>query len=383
MTLGRSSRRGAVAVLLSSVACVPIGGFDAGVVVDDAGTAMAVDSGTAVDAGSGWAVIVFAGSGVAGRADGPAGTAQFNRPAGLALDATGNLFVADNGNRAVRKVDPNGNVTTIASTGLIDPTAVAVDRAGNVYVSDTSEQCVFVIRPGGTPQRFAGTCVMGQMGFTRCYDSGPGTVGPGVFGGPSGLVADSDAQVVYIADAIYETIRVAPFGRRELATLAGGYGLMGARDGACGQNFCCGTSANVMGCTAMQGTSFRKPVDVTLAADRSLLIADRGNCAVRRIASPGTATTCRSSTVFGGDCVGGLRSLNGPLAVTEGVNGLLFVSDTGNRRVVKLDPSRAMFDRLEALPSELVPWGIAADRVGRVFVADSASNQVRVFLPPP
>jgi len=236
----------------------------------------------------------------------------------------------------VRKVDPNGNVTTIASPGLIDPTAVAVDRAGNVYVSDTSEQCVFVIRPGGTPQRFAGTCVMGQMGFTRCYDSGPGTVGPGVFGGPSGLVADSDAQVVYIADAIYETIRVAPFGRRELATLAGGYGLMGARDGVCGQNFCCGTSANVMGCTAMQGTSFRKPVDVTLAADRSLLIADRGNCAVRRIASPGTATTCRSSTVFGGDCVGGLRSLNGPLAVTEGVNGLLFVSDTGNRRVVKL-----------------------------------------------
>jgi DNA-binding beta-propeller fold protein YncE len=275
----------------------------------------------------------------------------------------------------------------VVSSGLVDPTGVTVGPGGTLYVSDTSEQCVLSVTPGQAPRVFAGTCVMGQMGFTRCYDSGPGTVGPGVFGGPSGLAADLDAGVLYVADAIYETIRVAPFGRRELATLAGTYGVMGARDGACGRNFCCGTSANVMGCTAMQGTSFRRPVDVALADDGSLLVADRDNCAVRRLAGPTAPATCRSSTLFGGTCSSGAAleaSLRSPLGVAAGRDGVVFVSDTGNQRVVKVDPSKAMFDRLEELPGRgtLTPRGLVVDPVGRVFVVDAAMNRVVVFEPP-
>jgi DNA-binding beta-propeller fold protein YncE len=374
-----------VVVVLS--ACVPQGGFDAGVpVVVDAG---APDAGALVDAGAtpGWTLRTFAGTGVAGAVNGPAAMAQFNEPAGLALDADGALYVADKGNRSIRRIDASGAVSTVASSGLVDPSGVAVGRNGTLYVSDTSEQCVRSVSAIGRVEVFAGTCVLGQMGFTRCYDSGPGTVGPGVFGGPSGVAADLDAGVLYVADTIYETVRVAPIGRRELATLAGTNGVMGARDGACGRNFCCGTSANFMGCTAMQGTSFRRPVDVALASDGALLVVDRDNCAVRRIAGPGDAATCRSTTVFGGVCAAGSppeSSLRSPLAIAAGHDGVFFVSDTGRQRVVRIDPSRPAFDRLEALPGAgtFTPWGLAVDVQGRVFVADSANHRILVFEPP-
>ncbi|MCU0696627.1 MAG: hypothetical protein MUC96_08875 [Myxococcaceae bacterium] len=366
--------------------CVPMGGFDAGMPALDASAppdAGAFDAGT-----TGWRLLPFAGAGTAGNDDGPGAMARFDSPAGLALDADGFLYVADTGNRAIRRIDPLGNVSTVVSSGLVDPTGIAVGRGGTLFISDTSEQCVFSVTPPAAPRVFAGTCVMGQMGFTRCYDSGPGTFGPGVFGGPTGLVADVDAGVLYVADAIYETIRVAPFGRRELATLAGTDGLMGARDGACGRNFCCGTSANVMGCTAAQGTSFRRPVDVALADDGSLLVADRDNCAVRRLAGPGAAATCRSTTLFGGTCTSGApleATLRNPLGVAAGRDGVVFVSDTGNQRVVKVDPSKPAFERLEELPGRgtLVPRGLVVDPVGRVFVVDAAMNRVVVFEPPP
>lgn len=379
-------RRSALALLL--IGCVPSGGFDAGTMERDAG--MEIDAG--VDAGlvGGWLMVVYAGTGAPGSGDGPAASAQFNQPTGLALDAQGNLYVADTGNRTIRKIDSNQVVSTLAGqspTAFVDPRGVAVDRRGNVYVSDTQEQCVKVIEPSNRVRTFAGTCRMGMVGFSRCYDSTAGTVGPGDIAGPAGLAVDEDAGIVYIADAEHQLIRFAAMTGRELGTLAGRADSMGYRDGACGRSFCCGSSFNLPGCTAMQATVFRNPYGLALAPSSELLISDRGNCLIRKISTP-AAAACRSSTVFGTECQGGLpldQTLNAPLGVAAGEGGLIYVSDTSNQRVVLIDPSMPSLSRLNVIskPGEVVaPAGIAVDGPGRVFVADSASNRILMFLPP-
>ncbi|MBL8919734.1 MAG: hypothetical protein JNJ54_12780 [Myxococcaceae bacterium] len=375
-----------VALLALASACVPTGGFDAGM-------APATDSGvTIADAGfdagqpqSPWVLEDFAGTGAPGLVNGPLAQAQFNQPTALAIDALDQLYVADTGNRAIRKIDVNGVVSTVVASGLVDPRGVAVDARGTVYVADTSEQCVKQFSAGSL-RDYVGTCAMGVMGFRRCYDSGPGTVGPGDIAGPMGLWADSDAGLVYIADAEHQLVRFAVMGRRELGTLAGREDSTAFVDGACGRSYCCGASFNLAGCRPAQGSIFRGPAAVALASSGDLLVADRGNCAIRRISTP-SAAACRVSTLFGSGCTPGAPlnlSLNSPLGVAGGPDDVVFVSDTANQRVVRLDPTLPMATRLEELPGKGTlsnPWGLAVDSTGRVFVVDSGHNRIRVFVP--
>lgn len=375
-----------VAVLALASACVPTGGFDAGPApIPDGGTS-AADAG--FDAGlpqSPWVLEDFAGTGTPGLVDGAAGQAQFNQPTALAIDALDQLYVADTGNRAIRKIDVTGAVSTVVATGLVDPQGVAVDSRGTIYVADTREQCVKQFGAGGL-RDYVGTCTMGVMGFRRCYDSGAGTVGPGDIAGPMGLWADSDAGLLYIADAEHQLVRFAVMGRRELGTLAGREDSTAFVDGACGRSYCCGASFNLAGCRPAQGSIFRGPVAVALSPSGDLLVADRGNCAIRRISTP-SAAACRVSTVFGSGCMPGAPSslsLNSPLAVAGGADDTVFVSDTANQRVVRLDPSLPMANRLEELPGKGLlsnPWGLAVDSRGRVFVVDSGHHRIRVFVP--
>jgi len=375
-------------LLVLLAGCVPTGGFDAGVtpvVVTDGGPSG--DAGADAGQPGGWTLLPWAGTGAAGLVDGPAATAQFNQPTGLAIDAQGNLFVADTGNRVIRKIDPSGVVTTVSPATFVDPEGIAVDDRGTLYVSDTREQCVQVVDAAGRVRAFAGTCRMGVMGFSRCYDSGPGTVGPGDIAGPMGLAADSDGGVVYIADAEHQLIRFASMTRRELGTLAGRADTFSFLDGPCGRGFCCGTQLNIAGCRAPSSSLFRGPSAVALASSGDLLVADRDNCAIRRISTP-AAAECRVSTLFGSGCAPGAPSssaLNAPLGVAAGEGDLVFVSDSANHRVVLLDPALPMSARLTELPGKgtlLTPWGLAVDRAGRVFVVDSGNNRVRVLVPP-
>lgn len=376
--------------LVLLVACVPISGFDAGVMAPvDAG--QSVDAG--VDAGSppGWKLMDFAGTGSAGLMDGPIAVAQFNQPTALAIDGAGQLFVADTGNRVIRKIDLNGEVTTISQPVFVEPQGVAVDSRGIVYVSDTREQCVKSLDTSGRVRSFSGTCAMGQMGFMRCYDSSPGTVGPGDIAGPMGLAADSDAGIVYIADMEHQLVRYALTGSRRLGTLAGLADTFSFVDGPCGRNDCCGTQFNstIPDCRATNSARFRGPSAVALNEAGELLVADKNNCAIRRITTP-TAMQCRVSTIFGSNCTPGAplaTSLNQPLGLAAGPNDTVFVSDSLNQRVVLLDPSLPMSNRLLELPGRgtlATPWGIvvANDGSGRVFVVDSGNNRIRVLLPP-
>ena len=164
-------------------------------------------------------------AGSQGSADGTGSAARFAWPIGVAVDSTGNVYVADNGNDTIRKVTPAGVVTTLAglagSSGSADgtgsaarfygPSGVAVDSAGNVYVADTGNYTIRKVTPAGVVTTLAG--LAGTEG------SADGTGSAARFSYPSGVAVDS-AGNVYVADTGNNTIRkVTPAG--VVTTLAG------------------------------------------------------------------------------------------------------------------------------------------------------------------
>ena len=147
---------------------------------------------------------------------GPATSAQLNFPAGIALDSAGNLYIADSSNSRVRKVDPSGIITTYAGNGNVRysgdgvpatttavdrPEGIATDSAGNVYVSETSSSRVRKIAPDGIISTVAGVTA-GTNGFSG--DGGPATAA--TLYGPVGLVVDP-AGNLYIADNVNGRVR--------------------------------------------------------------------------------------------------------------------------------------------------------------------------------
>jgi streptogramin lyase len=166
------------------------------------------------------AVTTFAGTaGAFGATDGIGAMARFYLPTGVAVDSLGNVFVADFNNRTVRKIDPSGLVTTFAgapgnNTGSVDgiggaarfntPTGIAVDGSNNLYVTDSNDSTVRKITPDGTVTTLAGAAGL--------FGSADG-IGPAArFEGPYGVAADT-AGNVYVADDRNRSIRkVTPAG---------------------------------------------------------------------------------------------------------------------------------------------------------------------------
>ena len=168
-----------------------------------------------------------------GSSDGTGSAARFNQPTGVAVDSSGNVYVADTYNNAIRKVTPEGVVTTLAglpgSLGGSDgtgsaarfgqPYGIAVDSSGNVYVADDYNATIRKVTPGGVVTTLAG--LAGSQG------SIDGTGSAARFGILRGLAMDSSGNI-YVADVAYSTIRnVTPAG--VVTTLAGG--SQGSSDG--------------------------------------------------------------------------------------------------------------------------------------------------------
>jgi sugar lactone lactonase YvrE len=206
-----------------------------------------------------------------GSTDGPVSSARFGFPYGVATDADGNVYVADNGNSTIRKVSWVGAsrvVTTLAGApnqdGSIDgtgtaarfsnPFSVALDGAGNVYVADFGNHNIRKITPTGIVTTLAG--VAGQPG------SADGTGSDAHFNHPTGVAADGSGNV-YVADSINNTIRkITPGG--VVSTLAGLAGQSGSDDGI-------GT-----------GARFLSPFGVAVDASGNLYVTD-GNQTIRKI----------------------------------------------------------------------------------------------------
>lgn len=171
-----------------------------GVAVDQLGNVYVADTGnnTIRRITLGGAVTTLAGSAgvTSGYVEGQGSIARFNQPRGIAVDATGNVYVADSGNNAIRKITPSGSVTTMAG-GFGGPEGVAVDSSGSVYVADSSNRLIRKITADGVVSTLAGT---GAQGSTN----GPGSSAS--FYWPAGVVAD-DSGIVYVADTDNHLIR--------------------------------------------------------------------------------------------------------------------------------------------------------------------------------
>jgi len=187
------------------------------------------------------------GKGGAGAVDGAGTAASFSQPEGLTLDASGNLYVADRGNNKIRKVDPDGNVTTVAN--LSAPAAITVDAVGTLYAVD--DNYIYKIANGQV------TTLAGR-GASGLID-GPGTYA--AFYGLLGITIDANGNL-FVTDSNNNAVRkVTPDG--EVTTIAGG--VCGDADGP----------ANT--------ATFNYPWGIAVDPDGVIYVADWGNNKIRKI----------------------------------------------------------------------------------------------------
>ena len=311
-----------------------------GVAVDGAGNVYVADSGNhtirKIVLATG-VVSTYAGSaGTIGSADapfGPATAATFDSPLGVAVDAAGNVYVADTANHTIRKITPVGVVSTLAAvagvSGAADGTGVAaefyrpaglsVDAAGaNVYVADTFNLTVRKVTAAG-----AVTTLAGMSEGTGIAD-GSGTAAR--FNNPLGVATDT-AGNSYVADTGSHTIRmITPAGL--VSTLAGNAGVLGSADGA-------GLAAE-----------FYNPSSVAVDAAFNVYVADTGNHTIRMITPGGVVTTLAGTAGISGstDATGANARFNSPrgVAVGSGLNPNVYVADTGNHTIRRITPAGAV-----------------------------------------
>ena len=319
---------------------------------------------------------------------GPATQACLNLPSDLAVDAAGNLYIADDENNRVRRVAPDGTITTVAGNGtkgfcgdggpatqacLWGPYALAVDAADNLYIADWGNHRVRRVAPDGTITTVAGN---GTDDF--CGDGGPAT--QACLSGPHGLAVDA-AGNLYIAEWWNARVRrVAPDGT--ITTVAGN----GSNGRFCGD-----------GGPATQAC-LNRPGWLAVDAAGNLYFPDWGNARVRRVAPDGTITTVAGNGTKGFCGDGGPATqacLNAPYGVAVDAAGNLYIADACNARVRRVAPDGTITtvagngtkgfcgDGGPASQACLLgPGGLAVDAAGNLYIANWGNHRVRrVTLP--
>ncbi len=302
------------------------------VAVDGAGNVFIGDATSNVvrRVSTGGTITTYAGTGTAGFSGdgGPATAATLQHPNGCAVDAAGNLYIADTGNSAVRRVTAaTGVINTVAGIGLAgfagdggvataavlnNPYGVAVDTSGNVYIADTSNQRIRKVT-GGIITTIAGNGVAAYGG-----DGGAATAGS--LYNPEGLVVSS-AGDVYVAEEGNSVVRKIAAGGT-LTTIAGNdiYGFGGDGSSA--------TSAHLDG-----------PAAVALGPGGLVFFADSGNDRIRRVNADGTIQTVAGSgdEGYNGDNQAATTAqLSNPRGLTFNAAGAMFIADTNNALVRKV-----------------------------------------------
>ena len=300
----------------------------------------------------------FAGNGTVGAADGLGTAASFNNPGGLAIDAAGNIYVADYGNNKIRKITTAGLVTTLAGSGapgaidgtgtaasFYSPYYVAADNFGNVYVSDNSNNTIRKISSSGVVTTLAGNPVGG-------YADGTGAAAS--FSYPTGIAVDGSGNV-FVSDYSNHCIRkITPAG--VVTTFAGNNTVSGSADGT-------GTAA-----------SFVSINGLTIDAAGNLYVADNGTENIRKITPAAVVTTLAGASTFGSnDGVGTVASFQSLTGIAYDSNGALFLSDNGRiRKITTVGYS---------MSSPVLPAGLSFDSAtgnitGTPLLAQSAANYI-------
>ena len=411
-----------------------------GVAADGSGNVFVADSwnNTIRKITSAGVVTTLAGAaGSDGRADGTGAAARFAGPTGVAVDGAGNVFVADTDNNTIRKITPAGVVTTLARTagssgsadgtgadaGFYYPTGVAVDASGNVFVADTDNNKIRKITPAGVVTTLAGA---------DRYSSGSadGTGGDALFSRPKGVAADG-AGNVFVADSGNNTIRkITPGG--VVTTFAGTAGWSGSADGTgAAARFNHPTSVAVDGSgnvlvadsdnntirkitpagmvTTLAGTAasrgsadgtgsvarFYSPSGVAVDGAGNVFVADSVYNTIRKITPAGVVTTLAGTAraIGSPDGTGAAARFNAPEGLALDDAGNVFVADSGNNKIRMITPGGVVTTLAGAAGTPggadgtgtaarfNGPQGVTVDRAGNVFVADSGNSTIRKITP--
>jgi sugar lactone lactonase YvrE len=308
------------------------------------------------------------------------GVGKFSGPRGIAIDSGGNLYVGDYATNVVRKVTSAGTVTTYAGTspvaGSVDgtstnalfngPSGIAIDSAGNLYVADTLNNTVRKISTSGTV-----TTLAGLAGRTSSVD---GSGAAARFEDPYAIAADGSGNL-YVADATDHSIRkITSAG--VVTTLAGKGGSFGSADG---------TASNAR---------FWAPLGIAADSAGNVYVADTGNATVRKITSVGVVTTLAGSAGQSGsaDGTGAAARFISPYGITVDSAGTVYVVES-NAVVRKITPTgvvttlagtsgtNGFTDGTGTAARFSVPFDIAVDGSGNLFVSDHGNHSVRKITP--
>ena len=317
-------------------------------------------------------VITLAGSGTAGNTNGTGTAASFNDPYGVAVDGSGNMYVADHRNNLIRKITPAGVVTTLAGSGSTGstngtgtaasfnyPGGIAVDGSGNVYVGDTGNNLIRKITPAGVVTTLAGSGSEGSANETGTAAS---------FRSPWGVAVDGSDNV-YVADPNNNLIR--KITSAGVVTTLAGSGSSGSTNGT-------GTAA-----------SFRSPWGVAVDGSGNVYVADRSNHLIRKITPEGVVTTLAGSGSEGSaNGTGTAASFNSPSGVAVDFSGNVYVADQSNNLIRKITPegvvttlagsgSSGSTNGIGTAASFGYPAGVAVDVSSNVYVADISNHLIR------
>jgi sugar lactone lactonase YvrE len=376
-TINRLSPSGTVTELTDSSGAPAQFTFPAGVAIDASGTMYVVEKGFTQ-----YGIVKFMPGGQRTDLVPASESAAF---AGLVIDASGNLYSADPTHHVVRKITPAGVSTVFA--GLLDtvgaadgkglaarfntPGSIAIDAAGDLVVGDRGNHTVRRIAADATVATVAG------VASGRIFGSADGMGTAAQFGTPQGVTADA-AGNLYVADTGSHTIRkITPAGA--VTTLAGKAGETGKVNGTAAE------------------ARFNLPTDVALDAAGNLYVADSGNALVRKITPAGIVSTLAGGgptpEQFITNGTGTAASFLRPHGLAIDAAGNLFVTDSVDTSIRKITPTgevtsfagslkfTALIDGVGTATQFGSPHGIAIDRQGNLYVADTGNCALRKITP--
>lgn len=336
-----------------------------------------------------------AGTASFGGDSGLALAATVDQPQGVAVDGAGNLYIADTSNNRIRRVDAaTGIITTVAGNGsqgyngdgglatsasLYLPAAVLVDAHGNLYIADTGNRIVrFINIRTGIITTVAGTPNLTTFDPTSIGDGGPATAAE--LDSPAALALDT-AGNLYIADSLNNRIREVSAANGTISTVGGTGAASFTGDGG-----------------LATAATLNQPTGIGLDEANNLYIADSGNNRIREVtAGNGDINTVAGTgaTTYNGDSpspgTATSTNLNFPTGLAVDATGNVYFSDHASDRIRELNTGAGEVVTLAgtgtagftgdgglASAAEVnLPVGLAVDEAGDLYVADAGSNDVR------